>query len=81
MIARNDRLAIRSIDKALKRNRKILWKLLDKRTEFVVRKMRLKSLGYDFKYLTHIVLIDHAGRIFAVGIYEFRRLYTSLHKY
>lgn len=71
MIARTDRMAIRAIDTILTRNRKILRSLLGPRPEFVVRKVRLLSLGYNFIFHTHRMLVNEKDKKYADCVYEF----------
>ncbi len=71
MIARTQRLAMKKIDMILKHNRKVLWRLLGEKPEYVVRKMRLISLGFDFNHYTHHVLVNEEKKKYALGIYDF----------
>jgi hypothetical protein len=71
MIARKDRMAIKAIDTILKRNRKILKNLLGQRLEFVVRKERLLSLGYNFIFHTHRMMVNENDKKYADCVYEY----------
>jgi len=71
MIAQTQRLAMKKIDMILKHNRKVLWRILGEKPEYVVRKMRLISLGFDFSHYTHYVLVNEEKKKYALGLYEF----------
>ena len=55
---------IKKIDDALKKNRKILQKLLGKEFELVIDKKKLEDAGYDFTYATHHVISKYKQNTF-----------------
>jgi hypothetical protein len=69
--AREDRKLTATFKTILSRNRRILKWLLGPRSCIIVRRERLVSQGYDFKFHTHQMLVGTVNKIKVDCVFEF----------